>query len=95
MVVLQERQQQLSQIVNFCANLSTFASKPSYEPGLQVRVEIWTLHSRTKYKVAAELGPAQPQLAPTLLPTIPTVCEHSITGLWCTSQQIIIIFELP
>ena len=29
--------------VNFCANLPTFASKPSYEPGLQVHVEIWTL----------------------------------------------------
>ena len=43
MVVFQERQQQLSKIVNFCANLPTFASKPSYEPGSQVRVEIWTL----------------------------------------------------
>ena len=43
MVVFQERQQQLSKIVNFCANLPTFASKPSQEPGSQVRVEIWTL----------------------------------------------------
>ena len=29
--------------MNFCANLPTFASKPSYEPGSQVHVEIWTL----------------------------------------------------
>ena len=71
--------------VNFCANLPTSASKPSYEPGLQVCVEIWTLLQKclqihkvmNRPHLFTELSFAQERLSN----------PHNSVWCWCCSKQ--------